>query len=81
MNAKGEYAAFTGPKATEWAGHKGGTYCTAQGNILAGPAVVSQHGRGVRENMPATCRSGWWPRSKAGRRRAATRAVSSRRRS
>lgn len=40
MNAKGEYAAFTGPKATEWAGNKGGKYCTAQGNILAGPAVV-----------------------------------------
>ena len=40
MNAKGEYAAFTGPKATEWAGHKGGKYCTAQGNILAGPQVV-----------------------------------------
>ena len=41
MNAKGEYAAFTGPKATEWAGHKGGKFCTAQGNILAGPDVVS----------------------------------------
>ncbi len=40
MNAKGEYAAFTGPKATEWAGHKGGKYCTAQGNILAGEGVV-----------------------------------------
>jgi uncharacterized Ntn-hydrolase superfamily protein len=40
MNLKGEYAAFTGPKATEWAGHKGGKYTTAQGNILAGPAVV-----------------------------------------
>ena len=41
MNAKGEYAAFTGPKATEWAGHKGGKYATAQGNILAGPDVVT----------------------------------------
>ena len=41
MNAKGEYAAHTGPKATPWAGHKGGTYCTAQGNILAGEAVVN----------------------------------------
>jgi uncharacterized Ntn-hydrolase superfamily protein len=40
MNAKGEYAAFTGAKATEWAGHKGGRFCTAQGNILAGPQVV-----------------------------------------
>jgi len=41
MNLKGEYAAYTGPKATDWAGHKGGKFCTAQGNILAGPAVVS----------------------------------------
>ena len=40
MNAKGVYAAFTGPKASEWAGHKGGKFCTAQGNILAGQAVV-----------------------------------------
>ena len=40
MNARGEYAAFTGAKATAWAGHKGGKYCTAQGNILAGEAVV-----------------------------------------
>ena len=41
MNAKGEYAAFTGPRATEWAGNKGGKYCTAQGNILAGEGVVN----------------------------------------
>ena len=41
MNAKGEYAAFTGPEASSWAGHKAGRYCTAQGNILAGEAVVS----------------------------------------
>lgn len=41
MNAKGEYMAFTGTKATPWAGNKGGKFCTAQGNILAGEAVVS----------------------------------------
>ena len=41
MNANGEYAAFTGPKATPWAGNKGGKYCTAQGNILAGEDVVN----------------------------------------
>ena len=41
MDAKGNYAAFTGSKASSWAGHKGGTYCTAQGNILAGEAVVA----------------------------------------
>lgn len=38
----GEAATFTGPKATEWAGGKTGKYCTAQGNILAGPAVVDE---------------------------------------
>jgi uncharacterized Ntn-hydrolase superfamily protein len=42
MNAKGEYAAFTGPKASAWAGHKSGTFCTAQGNILAGEDVVAR---------------------------------------
>ena len=41
MNAKGDYYAFTGEKATPWAGHKGGRFCTAQGNILAGEAVVA----------------------------------------
>jgi uncharacterized Ntn-hydrolase superfamily protein len=41
MDPKGNYAAHTGPQATTWAGHKGGKYCTAQGNILAGEAVVN----------------------------------------
>ncbi|HVT43646.1 MAG TPA: DUF1028 domain-containing protein [Thermoanaerobaculia bacterium] len=42
MDSKGNYAAFTGPKASAWAGHKGGRFCTAQGNILAGEAVVAK---------------------------------------
>ncbi len=41
MNMKGEFAAFTGPKTTEWAGNRGGRYCTAQGNILVGESVVT----------------------------------------
>src|SRR4029077_15822802 len=41
MDAKGNYAAYTGPKASTWAGNKGGKFCTAQGNILAGEAVVN----------------------------------------
>lgn len=41
MDAQGRYAAYTGPEATTWAGHKGGKYCTAQGNILAGESVVA----------------------------------------
>lgn len=44
IDAKGNVFAFTGPRATEWAGHKSctasGALCTAQGNILAGAAVV-----------------------------------------
>jgi uncharacterized Ntn-hydrolase superfamily protein len=41
MDAKGNYAAYTGPQATSWAGNKGGKFCTAQGNILAGEPVVT----------------------------------------
>lgn len=44
IDAKGNVAAYTGPKASTWAGHRAcaaaNTHCTAQGNILAGPAVV-----------------------------------------
>jgi uncharacterized Ntn-hydrolase superfamily protein len=41
IDPQGRTAAFTGPKATSWAGHKQGRYATAQGNILAGEGVVS----------------------------------------
>jgi uncharacterized Ntn-hydrolase superfamily protein len=41
MDAKGNYAVHTGPEASKWAGHRTGTFCTAQGNILAGEAVVA----------------------------------------
>jgi uncharacterized Ntn-hydrolase superfamily protein len=45
INMKGENAAYTGPRATPWAGDmscsKDGTFCSAQGNILAGEEVVS----------------------------------------
>ena len=41
IDAEGHVAAFTGPKATPWAGDVQGQYCTAQGNILAGEAVVT----------------------------------------
>jgi Asp-tRNA(Asn)/Glu-tRNA(Gln) amidotransferase A subunit family amidase/uncharacterized Ntn-hydrolase superfamily protein len=40
INTRGAYAAHTGPRADAWAGHKGGAFCTAQGNILAGEGVV-----------------------------------------
>jgi uncharacterized Ntn-hydrolase superfamily protein len=41
IDPQGRTAAYTGPKATTWAGHKQGKYATAQGNILAGEGVVS----------------------------------------
>lgn len=44
IDAHGRVFAHTGPAATAWAGHKScsasGAFCTAQGNILAGEAVV-----------------------------------------
>src|SRR5215467_6451531 len=44
VDAKGNVFAYTGPKATPWAGNKScsapNAHCTAQGNILAGSAVV-----------------------------------------
>lgn len=41
MNASGEVATYTGPKASAWAGHRIGKFCSAQGNILAGEQVVT----------------------------------------
>jgi uncharacterized Ntn-hydrolase superfamily protein len=44
IDVGGHVFAYTGPKATPWAGHRAcaetGMFCTAQGNILAGPEVV-----------------------------------------
>jgi uncharacterized Ntn-hydrolase superfamily protein len=40
IDAKGGIAVYTGPAANAWAGHKKGTSYSAQGNILAGAAVV-----------------------------------------
>ena len=51
MDAKGNYAAHTGPEAPTWAGNKGGKFCTAQGNILAGPAVVENMVKNFEETQ------------------------------
>ncbi|HTM26814.1 MAG TPA: DUF1028 domain-containing protein [Vicinamibacterales bacterium] len=53
MNPKGEYAAYTGPQADAWAGNKGGKFCTAQGNILAGAAVVDNMVKNFEETKGA----------------------------
>ena len=49
MNPKGEMAAYTGPKASPWAGDRQGKYSTAQGNILAGEKVVTEMVRAFEE--------------------------------
>jgi uncharacterized Ntn-hydrolase superfamily protein len=41
INTKGEVAAYTGPRAPAWAGDRQGKHVTAQGNTLAGEAVVA----------------------------------------
>ena len=41
IDANGNTAVFTGPKASTWAGHRQGKFATAQGNILAGEPVVA----------------------------------------
>lgn len=40
IDAQGNVATHTGPSASTWAGHRIGRHVSAQGNILAGPAVV-----------------------------------------
>lgn len=41
MDAEGNVATHTGPRASDWAGHRVGLHVSAQGNILAGEAVVN----------------------------------------
>jgi uncharacterized Ntn-hydrolase superfamily protein len=40
VDAKGNVAVYTGPRASEWAGDRQARHVTAQGNILVGPGVV-----------------------------------------
>lgn len=53
IDTKGNVAAYTGPRASDWAGDRQctreGANCTAQGNILAGEAVVTEMVRAYEE--------------------------------
>lgn len=49
MDATGRVATYTGPEASEWAGHRIESHVSAQGNILAGPEVVDEMVRAFRE--------------------------------
>jgi uncharacterized Ntn-hydrolase superfamily protein len=45
VDAEGRAAAFTGNECNEWAGHATGSGYAAQGNLLAGEAVVAEMAR------------------------------------
>jgi uncharacterized Ntn-hydrolase superfamily protein len=45
VDAKGNVAAYTGPKAPKWAGDRQGKTWSAQGNILVGPQVPEAMGK------------------------------------
>ncbi len=49
VDAIGRSASFTGPECADWAGHETGRNWSAQGNILAGEAVVLEMGRAFEE--------------------------------
>jgi len=49
MDARGNVATHTGPRASEWAGHRMARHVSAQGNILAGPDVVDEMVRAFQE--------------------------------
>ena len=53
MDAQGNHAVHTGPEASTWAGHRTGKFCTAQGNILAGEAVVTNMVKAFEETTGA----------------------------
>ena len=40
VDAQGDVAAYTGPKARDWAGHETGVGYVAMGNVMVGPQVV-----------------------------------------
>lgn len=51
LDAHGRAAAYTGPKASDWAGHKIGSCYSAQGNILAGEEVVKAMGEAFEKTQ------------------------------
>jgi uncharacterized Ntn-hydrolase superfamily protein len=51
VDAKGNVAAYTGPKAPNWAGDRQGKTWSAQGNILVGPQVPEAMGKAFEANQ------------------------------
>src|SRR5919198_619156 len=53
VDAQGRAAAFTGSACNEWAGHATGSGYAAQGNILAGEAVIAEMARAFERTSGA----------------------------
>ncbi len=49
VDAKGNAAAFTGPKCGTWAGHKTGKHYACQGNLLASEQVITDMAKAFEE--------------------------------
>jgi len=54
MGADGRFAAHTGAECVPWCGHWTGEDMSVAGNMLAGPAVVSETARVLRERTDLT---------------------------
>jgi uncharacterized Ntn-hydrolase superfamily protein len=65
VDSKGALAAFTGPKAPNWAGDRQGKNWSAQGNILVGPQVPESMGRAF-ESTQGELAEKLWAALKAG---------------
>jgi uncharacterized Ntn-hydrolase superfamily protein len=65
VDAKGNVAAFTGPKAPNWAGDRQGKNWSAQGNILVGPQVPDAMGKAF-ESTEGELAEKLWAALKAG---------------
>jgi uncharacterized Ntn-hydrolase superfamily protein len=65
VDAQGHLAAYTGPNAPHWAGHRQGKTWSAQGNILVGPQVPESMGRAF-ESTPGELAEKLYAALKAG---------------
>lgn len=52
MDAKGDFAAFTGKSCVAWCGHQAGPDFSVAGNMLAGPAVLAETVRAFAAHAP-----------------------------
>ena len=52
VDAQGTVAAYTGPKARDWAGHETGVGYVAMGNVMVGPQVVAAMARTFESTDP-----------------------------